>query len=121
MYFMKNHDGFPRSRVRGRGAHAVACALSVLLSSPTLVQAKDAIRNLGGGLEQLVSPARTQTLTRQSLTASASEETLTLTPAAQFDDAGRVLVRVSFDGKVPAPAVLDSLQKTINADVIASD
>jgi len=85
-----------------------------------LAQAKDGVRNLGGGLDQLAAPA-VRALSRQALTAATAEEEGTITPAARFDDAGRVLVRVSFDGKVPAASVLESLRNVPNVEVIASD
>jgi hypothetical protein len=95
--------------------------MAALIGAPG-AQAKDAVRNLGGGLDQLTAPAlRTQALSRQSLTAATAEEEGTITPAARFDDAGRVLVRVSFDGKVPAASVLQSLRSVPNVEVIASD
>ena len=121
---MNSHEGLPGLRAhRPRlGATAVACAIAALFSSPTMVAAKDAVRNLGGGLDQFASPVvRTQALSRQALTAATAEESLTVAQAVQFDDAGRALVRISLDGKVPASAVLESLKSTINVDVIASD
>lgn len=92
------------------------------MSSPTLVEAKDGVRNLGGGLDQLAAPALgTQALSRQSLAAATPEQDLTFRPALKFDDAGRALVRISFDGKVPASSVLESLKSVANVEVIASD
>src|SRR6185295_2230300 len=103
------------------GATALACAIAAIVGAP-VAQAKDSVRNLGGGLDQLAAPAlRTQALSRQSLTAATAEEEGTITPAARFDDSGRVLVRVSFDGKVPAASVLQSLQSVPNVEVIGSD
>jgi hypothetical protein len=96
--------------------------MATLLSSPTLVEAKDAVPNLGGSLEQLASPAaRTQALSRQSLAAATAQEDLTLKPAVQFDQAGRALVRISLDGKVSAASVLQSLRNKPNVEVVASD
>jgi subtilase family protein/pre-peptidase len=121
---MKSHEGLPwlRAHRSHLGTTALACAMAALLSSPALVQAKDGVRNLGGGLDQLASPAvRTQALARQSLAAATAEEDVTLRPALTFDDAGRVLVRLSLDGKVPGAAVLQSLKGTPNVEVIASD
>ena len=121
---MKSHEGLPwlRAHRSHLGATAVACAMAALLSSPALVEAKDAVRNLGGGLDQLASPAvRTQALSRQSLAAATAQEDITLTPALKFDDAGRVLVRISLDGKVPAASVLQNLRSTANVEVLASD
>lgn len=123
---MKSHEGLPLLRAgRARvSATALACALAALMSSPTLVQAKDSVRNLGGGLDQLAAPAvRTQALSRSSLAAATAEEDvdLSLAPALKFDDAGRALVRISFDGKVPAATVLQGLKSTPNVEVIASD
>jgi len=52
---MKSHEGRPRpfSGARRIGGFALASALATLVFSPVL--AKDAIPNLGGGLEELVS------------------------------------------------------------------
>jgi hypothetical protein len=124
---MKRHEELPLSRAgRSRvGATALACALAALMSSPTLVEAKDGVRNLGGGLDQLAAPAvQAEASSRSSFAAAAVEEAtdnLTITPAVQFDDAGRALVRITFDGKVPAEVALDNLKKTINVDVVATD
>src|SRR5512138_1672239 len=118
---MKSHEPLPwlRARRSQLGATALACAVAALIGAP-VAQAKDAVRNLGGGLDQLAAPAvRVQSLSRQALTAATAEEEGTITPAARFDDAGRVLIRASFDGKVPAASVLQSLSKTPNVEVIA--
>ena len=120
---MKSHEPLPwlRARRSHLGATALACAIAALVSAP-VAQAKDGVRNLGGGLEQLAVPAvRAQAQSRQSLAAATAEEELTFTPAVQFDDAGRALVRISFDGKTPAAAVLESLKSTPSVEVIASD
>ena len=109
---MKSHEPLPwlRARRSHLGATALACAIAALVSAP-VAQAKDGVRNLGGGLEQLAVPAvRAQAQSRQSLAAATAEEELTFTPSVQFDDAGRALVRISLDGKVPAATVLQSLQ-----------
>lgn len=97
-----------------RNHEKLACALAALLLSPGLVAAKDAVRNLGGGLEQIASPVSAQ---RRASTAPE----LTLTHPVQFDDAGRALVRISLDGKVPAATVLQNLRSTANVEVVASD
>jgi hypothetical protein len=120
---MKSHEPLPwlRARRSHLGATALACAIAALVSAP-VAQAKDGVRNLGGGLEQLAVPAvRAQAQSRQSRAAATAEEELAITPALQFDDAGRVLVRVSFDGKTPAAAVVESLKGTPGVEVIASD
>jgi hypothetical protein len=96
-----------------RNHEKLACALATLLLSPTLVAAKDAVKNLGGGLEQIASPAAQRR-------ASAAPEP-TLTHPVQFDDAGRALVRISLDGKAPAATVLQNLRSTTNVEIVASD
>lgn len=120
---MKSHEGMPWRRARSRlSSAALACAVAALMSSPALVEAKDGARNLGGGLDQLTAPAvSAQALSRQSLAAATPEQDLTFRPALKFDDAGRALVRISFDGKVPASSVLESLKSVANVEVIASD
>ena len=120
---MKSHEPLPwlRARRSHLGATAVACAIAALVSAP-VAQAKEGVRNLGGGLEQLAVPAvRAQAQSRQSLAAATAEEALAITPALQFDDAGRVLTRISFDGKTPAAALVESLKGTPGVEVIASD
>src|SRR5688572_2831745 len=120
---MKSHERLPwlRARRSHLGAPALACAIAALVSAP-VAQAKDGVRNLGGGLEQLAVPAvRAQAQSPQSLAAATAEEALAITPALQFDDAGRVLTRISFDGKTPAAAVVESLKGTPGVEVIASD
>jgi hypothetical protein len=120
---MKSHEGLPwlRARRSHLGATALACAIAALVSSPASVEAKEGVRNLGGGLDQLAAPAA-QALSRSSLAAASAEEDVDLSfkPALKFDDAGRALVRISFDGKVPAAALLQSLTAA-GVEVIASD
>lgn len=121
---MRSHEGLAGLRAHRShlGATALACAIAALFSTPTLVQAKDGVGNLGGGLDQLASPAvRAKAQSRQSLAAATAQEDLSLRPAVKFDDAGRALVRISLDGKVPAATVLQSLRNTPNVEVIASD
>ncbi len=121
---MRSHEGLlwlraHRSRL---GATALACAMAALLSSPAQVEAKDAVRNLGGGLDQLASPAvRAQAASRQSLAKATAQEDLTFRPAVKLDEAGRALVRISLNGKVPASAVIQSLRSSPGVEVIASD
>jgi len=122
---MNSHEPLPwlRARRSQLGATALACAIAALIGAP-LAQAKDSVRNLGGGLDQLAAPAvRVQSLSRQSLAAATTsdEEDATISPVLQFDDAGRALVRISFDGKVPAASVLQGLTMTAGVDVLASD
>src|SRR4029453_10810584 len=99
---MKSHEPLPwlRTRRSQLGATALACAIAAVVGAP-LAQAKDGVRNLGGGLDQPAAPAApVQALSRHSLAAAASsEEEATVSPVLQFDDAGRALVRISFDGK----------------------
>ena len=54
-------------------------------------------------------------------TAASEEPDAQLIHPVQFDDAGRALVRISLDGKVPAAAVLQSLRGRRGVEVIASD
>ncbi|HET9445812.1 MAG TPA: pre-peptidase C-terminal domain-containing protein [Steroidobacteraceae bacterium] len=119
---MKSHEPLPwlRARRSHLGATALACAIAALVSAPP-AQAKDGVRNLGGGLEQLAAPAVGAQAQSRSLPAATAEEDLSFSPAAQFDDAGRALVRISLDGKKPAAAVLESLRSTANVEVVASD
>jgi hypothetical protein len=115
---MKSHEGLPRPRTGASrlGALSLACALTSLLS-PVLVEAKDAVPNLGGGLEQLVAPAAPAA---RSFARTAAPEEQLIHPI-QFDDAGRALVRISLDGKVSADNVVKSLQGIAGIEITASD
>jgi hypothetical protein len=128
---MKPDEGMPALNAGGSrlAASAWIGAVAVLVCSPALVQAKDAVPNLGGGLEEVAAaasgaraaaPAAAQ---RRSSLAATSEETPAgeITYPVQFDDAGRALVRISLDGNVPAAAVLQGLQASPSVEVVASD
>lgn len=91
----------------------MACALAVMAFAPTLLEAKDAVPNLGGGLEEFAAPA---SMARRSAR-SASQ----LINTVQLDDAGRALVKVTLDGKASPATVLQSLQSMPGVEVIASD
>ncbi|HEY5809700.1 MAG TPA: S8 family serine peptidase [Povalibacter sp.] len=113
---MKAHERLPclRTGASRLGVPAVACALAVLGWSPGLVEAKEGVRNLGGGLEAVAAPAA------QSRLAAGASEVKPVHPV-KLDDAGRALVRISLDGKVPGAAVLKSLQGLTGVQVVASD
>src|SRR5690242_10451641 len=92
LFMKKNREG---------GARPLACALAVIAMSPALLEAKDAIPNLGGGLEQFAAPA---TLAKRSARSASS-----LINTVQLDDAGRALVKVTLDGKTAPATILQSL------------
>ena len=120
---MERHEGIPCLRIGASrpGAAALACALVTLVFSPALVEAKDAVRNLGGGLEQIAAPASAQALASgQRRAATAAPELQVINPV-QFDAAGRALVRITLDGKLPAATVLQSVRGMVNVEVTASD
>jgi len=96
-----------------RTAAAFTCLIASLALAPPLVQAKEGVANLGGGLDIVAAPA--------PAARAARGVGLELTRSMQFDDAGRVLVRISLDGKVPGATVLQSLQSAPNVQVVASD
>jgi hypothetical protein len=83
-----------------------------MVFSPAPAQAKDAVRNLGGGLEQIAAPSAQR---------RAASNELQLVHPVTFDDAGRALVRISLDGKAPAGMVLQSLRGMAGVEVVASD
>ena len=91
-----------------------AAAFAAMLLSVTLADAKDAVPNLGGGLEELVTAGN------KSVRRAAVAE-LAVTHPIRLDDAGRALVRISLDGKVPGDSVLQSLRSTPGVEVVASD
>ena len=92
----------------------VAATVAAMLFSVSLAQAKDAVPNLGGGLEELVTGGA------KSLRRAAVPE-LSATHPIRLDDAGRVLVRISLNGKVQAQSVLQGLRATPGVEVVASD
>jgi hypothetical protein len=127
---MKSHEGLPRLRAGAshRGRPVLACALATLVFSPALVDAKDAVRNLGGGLSQLAVQPNAAQATRSAqrstqglAAATEAEPEVSVISPVQFDSAGRALVRISLDGKVPTAAVLQTLGGMAGVQVSASD
>src|ERR1041384_1975036 len=121
---MKVHE--TRSRLRtlcsGRARAAIACALATLVLAPAVTQAKDAVPNLGGGLDQVASPSgRALAAAPAQRGAARSAAELEISQAIQLDAAGRALVRVSLDGKVPAAALFQSLRAMPGVEVLAAD
>ncbi len=121
---MKTHEGLPwlRTFALRLGVHTLACAAAALVFSPAHVEAKEAVRNLGGGLEQIAAPASRApgTASAQKSAASAEPEIKGIHPV-QFDAAGRALVRITLDGKAPAATILQSLRVMAGVEVTASD
>jgi hypothetical protein len=122
---MKTHDGLRRlpTRALRLSAHTIGCALAALTFSPVLVEAKDAVRNLGGGLDEIALRAShaQATAAKQRDARSESSQEFRLIHPVQFDAAGRALVRISLDGKTPAASVLQSLRGMAGVEVKASD
>lgn len=110
---MNCHEGMSCASTRHPGRFAIAGALTILAFAPCITQAKDSVRNLGGGLDEIAAPAARA----QARTASAFK----LSPAAKFDDAGRVLVRISLNGRTPGAGMLQELRAVPGVRVIASD
>ena len=110
---MKRHERFlcPQTGASRRGVTSLACLIAMLTTSPALVEAKEAVRNLGGGLAQIAAPANAR---------RAVQEPALIHPV-QFDEAGRALVRISLDGKVPGATVLQELRDIAGVQVVASD
>ena len=83
---MNSHEGLTRLRARAssRGRLTLVCALATLVCAPALLHAKDAVRNLGGGLEQIAAQSAAPAA-RSAARAEPEEQVL---PAVQFDDAG---------------------------------
>ena len=103
---MKTHEGLLRLRISASrlGMPAVAIALGALVFLPAFVEAKEGARNLGAGLEQVAAPASSAKAapSTQGLAARAASTPIQAIHPVRFDDAGRALVRISLDGKVPA-------------------
>jgi hypothetical protein len=114
---MSSHEGlaWPKLFAARRNA-ALAAGLAGLVLLPAMVDAKQTPSNLGGGLEQL---AAASTTTQRAARVAAPR--LRSAQPIRFDDAGRALVRISLDGKVPGATVLQSLQGTAGVEVTASD
>lgn len=92
----------------------LAATVAALLLCVSLAQAKDAVPNLGGGLEELVTGGA------RSLRRAVAPD-LSATHPIRLDDAGRALVRISLNGKVQAQSVLQSLRTTPGVEVAAYD
>lgn len=111
---MKRHEGlrWPRSGPARLAAPTWILTAAALALSPLPLDAKPAVRNLGGGLEQIAQPVATR---------RAAASAVELVHPVQMDDAGRALVRISLDGRVPSEAVLQSLRSTAGVEVMATD
>jgi len=103
----------------------VAAVLAVLALAPALVDAKPVVRNLGGGLQEIVAPeGRAKSLgadAKGPKVVAARARGLELTHPVVFDAAARPLVRITLDGKLPAATVLQGLQSVPGVTVKASD
>ncbi|HEY8265638.1 MAG TPA: S8 family serine peptidase [Steroidobacteraceae bacterium] len=103
----------------------LATALVALALAPVFAHAKPMVKNLGGGLEQIASPAGRA----KSLAADAKGPKVVAGRAGQaelkypvvFDASGRPLVRITLDGKLPAATILRDLRAMPGVDVRASD
>lgn len=104
----------PRTGAARARAFVISSVLAALTVSPALVFAKDAVPNLGGGLEKLASQATSPSAARRAVD-------LPFTQPVQFDDSGRALVRVTLNGKMPAGTVLKSIEGMAGVRVVASD
>jgi hypothetical protein len=121
---MQDHERLSRPHTRASNLPAsifAAVAFSTGLLSPALGEAREAVRNLGGGLDQIAAASSARAAASVQRSAASVAPGLELIHPAQFDTAGRVLVRISLDGKVPAATMLQSLRGTPNVDVVASD
>jgi hypothetical protein len=97
-----------------RAKFLLAAPLAAMLLAVATAQAKDAVPNLGGGLQDLSGAGN------KSLLRAAAPE-LSVSHPVRFDDAGRALVRISLNGKVPAEKILQSLRATRGVEVAAYD
>jgi hypothetical protein len=96
-------------------AKLLAATLAAVLLSAAQVEAKDTVPNLGGGLDELTTATANKSLLRAAAPELAAVHPMT------FDDAGRVLVRISLDGKVPGASFLQGVRSTAGIEVAASD
>lgn len=113
----------PRDRVSRSGMPALALALASLMLVPALVEAKPGHRNLGGGLEQIASPAgSSRSLAPGQLAnqGAASGQVELIHPMVK-DAAGSPLVLITLNGKTPAASVLKTLQGMAGVTVTATD
>ncbi len=120
---MKRHEGlvWPRIRAAGTSTPLMTCALAALLGMSAPVVAKDAVRNLGGGLNEVAAAGGGSTTARTRRVAPSAQTELNLTDSVRFDRSGRALVRISLDGRVAGEAVLRELRASPGIEVVASD
>lgn len=120
---MKSHH--PSTWLRGQAARLCVPALAALALSPAFVDAKPVVRNLGGGLQQIATPAgRAKSLTADQKGQKVVESRIAgaeLVHPVVFDLAGRPLVRITLHGKVPAATVMQDLRGMAGVEVKASD
>jgi hypothetical protein len=103
---------------------ALAAALVAVALAPAFTEAKPVVKNLGGGLAEIASPAGRA----KSLAADAKGPKVLAGRAGQaelrhavvFDPAGRALVRITLDGRRSLADVLKDLAATAGVEVRAS-
>ncbi len=104
---------------------AVAATLAALSLVPAIAEAKPVMRNLGGGLQKIAGPeSRAKALSADAKgprVVEARARGLELAHAVVFDASSRALVRITLDGRLPAPAVLQGLKTLPGVTVQASD
>lgn len=101
----------------------VALALIALAASPLVAEAKPGARNLGAGLERLAAPAsRARSLAPgQAVAQGDAPSNLEVKSPVIQDAAGRALVRITLNGKVPAASVVQKLKGMAGVEVTATD
>lgn len=106
---------------RSRGMRVTVTSLVVMALLPVLVHAKDRVPNLGGGLEQLAYQAAAPQSLARSRAAPAASQVPEIVPVIVQDDAGRPLVLISLNGKLPAADMLQKMRSLPGVSVTASD
>jgi hypothetical protein len=103
----------------------LAAALVALALASTLADAKPVVKNLGGGLAEIATPAgRAKSLAvdaKGPKVLAARTANAELRYPVVFDSAGRPLVRITLDGSIPAADVQKRLAATAGVEVRASD
>ena len=118
---MKIHDS---TWLRGQASRSgvLALALCAMVLSAPSIEAKPGKRNLGGGLEQMTAPvSKARSLAPGQARVTSDAAGMELIRPVTLDSAGRPLVRITLDGRVPAATLLQGLKGMAGVEVMATD
>ncbi len=119
---MKQLDRATATRNSASRTTALTFTLLALALTTVAAYGRPAVLNLGGGLEKMATqPEASKSLASGPGALARNAAAVELVSTVTLDAAGRPLVRITLDGKVPATTVLQDLQSTAGVEIVASD